>query len=146
VKFRTTLLFIFLFCLSGVAQEQVSWTFSFDKEESELFVHATIEEGWHLYSTEKVSDFGPVPTEIVIKEENGVIATGRTKEPKPIVAYDPNFEETLYFYEEKVTFSQKIELNDAKEVHGVITYMVCNDSMCMPPVDVEFTINVSNEN
>ncbi|MCR9174129.1 MAG: protein-disulfide reductase DsbD N-terminal domain-containing protein [bacterium] len=138
---------ILTFCYSfAVAQEQVSWDVTFDADQSEVFVRASIDEGWHLYSSEKVADLGPIPTEVVIHENDGVEVVGKLKEPKPKVSYDPNFGETLYYFEEAVTFTQAIELKGATELSGTITYMVCNDEMCMPPVDYKFSIELTHEN
>lgn len=130
----------------GYTQNHVSWDVSYNANESKVLVHATIGEGWHLYSTEEATELGPIPTEIKIKEQEGVEVIGRLHEPEPIVSYDPNFEETLFYFEKSVTFSQEVKVADANELNGTITYMVCNDEMCMPPVDYEFTIELTDEN
>ncbi len=145
MKIGITSIFFFLCIFSGLAQDEVSWEVSLNADQSEVLVNATIGDGWHLYSTEKASDLGPIPTEIVIDEE-GVEIIGDVQEPDPKATYDPNFGETLYYFEQEVTFSQEIELKGAKELNGTITYMVCNDVMCMPPVDYKFSIELTYEN
>ncbi|XOV67645.1 MAG: protein-disulfide reductase DsbD domain-containing protein [Fluviicola sp.] len=146
MKIGISSIFFFLCTFVVSAQEYVSWEVSYEADASEIYVAASIEEGWHLYSTEKVSEMGPVPTEIVFEETEGMNVQGKLKEPKPKVSYDPNFGETLYYFEEFVQFSQSVTVNGAESVNGTITYMVCNDEMCMPPVDYKFTIELADEN
>lgn len=146
VKIGITCIFLFVCILATQAQNQVSWDISYDSNESEVLVSAAIGDGWHLYSTEKATDLGPIPTEIVFDKVEGVEMVGKLHEPTPKVSFDPNFGETLYYFEKSVTFSQEIELNGAQEMNGTITYMVCNDEMCMPPVDYKFTIELAHEN
>ena len=145
MKIGLTYIILFLGIFSVQAQDYVSWDITYDADQSELQVNATIGEGWHLYSTEKATDLGPIPTEIVIEEQEGVEVKGKVKEPEPKVSFDPNFGETLYYFENQVTFSQEIELKGAKVLNGTVTYMVCNDEMCMPPVDYKFSIELIHE-
>jgi len=146
VKIGIANIFFFLCIFAGQAQNEVSWEISYDAAESAVLVNAAIGEGWHLYSTEKASDLGPIPTEIVFDKAEGMEIVGELQEPDPKVSFDSNFGETLYYFEESVTFSQEVELHGAQELNGTITYMVCNDEMCMPPVDYKFTIELAHEN
>ena len=131
---------------SCFGQSEVTWHFSYNAENSQLVAQASIEEGWHLYSTERTAELGPVPTEFEFASTEGVEFVGDIQEPDPKVAYDENFGETLYYFEEEVEFLQNLNVTSGKEVNGTVTYMVCNDTMCMPPVDVEFTIELVHEN
>jgi len=130
---------------NSFAQSEVTWHFSFDADASQVKAEAAIGEGWHLYSIEKATDMGPIPTAFEFTRTEGVEFVGTVEEPKPKVAYDENFGETLYYHEEEAEFTQNVKVTSAKEVSGTVTYMVCNDEMCMPPVDVEFTIELVHE-
>lgn len=146
VKFVFSFLFVLFVLTCSQAQSEVSWEFSYESSSGKVFAAATIGEGWHLYSTQEVSEFGPIPTEFEFVETKGVEILGTVQEPDPIVAFDANFSETLYYFENSVVFSQDVAVKNARELRGTVTYMVCNDSLCMPPVDVEFTIELKNEN
>jgi thiol:disulfide interchange protein DsbD len=67
---------------------------------------------------------------------------GETLEPESIKEYDPNFEGELNFFKDEVTFVQKVEVEQPTELSGTVTYMICNDVMCLPPVDEFFKIEV----
>ena len=138
------LIILSIFCtFSLFGQDKVHWEFSYNEESSSLVMKADIEEGWHLYSQVIDNEIGPVPTQFEFAESENYILEGSTVEPEPIKEYDQNFEGDLSFFKSQVEFTQKIKNIDASSVDGVVTYMVCNDTMCMPPVDVEFTITIN---
>ena len=70
---------------------------------------------------------------------------GKTSEPTPITAYDPNFEGDLSFFENSVEFTQKLKVKKSGEVNGTITFMVCNKEMCYPPADIDFNITINKD-
>ena len=62
-------------------------------------------------------------------------------------SFDKNFNSVLKYYGKKVDFVQKIKIKSAVAtvVKGSVSFMVCNDRLCLPPRDVPFTINVSGK-
>jgi thiol:disulfide interchange protein DsbD len=125
------------------SQEKVKWIYSFNSESSTVQINAIIDEGWHLYSQYLDNEIGPVPTSITFKESSDYLIIGNTIEPESIKEYDENFEGELNFFKGEVTFTQKIKVKKYTTVKGVVSFMVCNDSMCLPPTDIEFTININ---
>ena len=106
-------------------------------------VKAVIAEGWHLYSQHIDDGIGPIPTAFEFQENPNVRYIGKTIEPESIREYDPNFEGDLNFFKNEVTFTQKVKVAEPTEITGVVTYMICNDVMCMPPVDENFRITTN---
>ncbi len=138
------LLIVSLFCVFlSFGQEKVTWEFSYDDGTNTIKIHADIEDGWHLYSQKLDNEFGPIPTNFEFVPNENYNLVGTTEEPTPIKEYDDNFEGEMNFFKDEVVFTQKIENVDASTINGVVTYMVCNDVMCMPPVDLEFTITIN---
>jgi thiol:disulfide interchange protein len=131
--------------LSAVSfgQEKITWSFSFDPELSAISIDADIEEGWHLYSQFLDNEFGPIPTKFEYVTNESYKLVGGTVEPQSIKEYDENFEGDMSFFKDNVSFVQKVENTNATSIDGVVTYMVCNDEMCMPPVDLEFSITIN---
>ena len=132
---------IFLSAVS-FGQEKITWIFSFDQDLSAISIDADIEEGWHLYSQFLDNEFGPIPTKFEYLTNDSYKLVGGTVEPQSIKEYDENFEGDMSFFKDKVSFVQKVENTNATSIEGVVTYMVCNDEMCMPPVDLEFSIPI----
>ena len=110
--------------------------------EAELVFSASIEQGWHMYSTEVV-EFGPTPTTIEVEEISGARLDGPLK-PKsaPIKKYEEMFAADVYYFEHAATFIQKLTLLGGKyHVQGYLEYGACNDQSCTPPTKVDFNFN-----
>lgn len=133
-----------MFSFSSFGQEKVEWTYSYDSETETIIISAEIEEGWHLYSQHIDESLGPIPTVFKFEEDKTFFKLiGKTLEPTPITEYDPNFEGDLSFFEGSVEFIQKLRVKASGEVRGTITFMVCNEEMCLPPVDIDFNIMIN---
>ncbi len=134
----------FLLCsMSLFAQDRVKWNFSYNPQTQEIQLKASISEGWHLYSQHINNTIGPVPTSFTFIENPNVKFEGEVKEPAAIHEYDENFEAALDFFKNEVVFTRKIVKPKAGEViKGYVTFMVCNDVMCLPPVDIDFSITI----
>ena len=137
--------FIILFILGLLynytfSQENVAWTLHYDNSTESIVIEADIEEGWHLYSQNIDKNVGPVPTTFEYIENPAINIIGKTTEPQSITKFDENFGGELSFFEGKVVFNQKIKVLNSTIQKGVITYMICNDEVCLPPKDVEFEV------
>lgn len=100
---------------------------------------ATINSGWHMYSTNVVPD-GPTPTTINIEKISGAKLEGAlTPAKNPIKKYEDMFGTDVYFFENTASFSQKVKLLGGKyEIEGYLEYGACNDENCIPPTAVDF--------
>jgi len=108
--------------------------------EAELVFNATIEPGWHMYSTEVV-EFGPTPTSLTVEKISGAKLKGGLK-PKnaPIKKYEEMFAADVFYFEKAATFVQKLTLEGGKyHVEGFLEYGACNDQSCTPPTKVDFS-------
>ena len=144
LRIHLILLFLVFFSFAGVGQSKIQWAYSYNPDQKTIDIKAKIADGWHLYSQHVSNEIGPVPTSFVFKENNLIKLIGKVTEPKPIQKYDENFEAMLDFFEGEVTFSQRISAKESTKVEGVVTYMLCNDTMCLPPVEEQFTIEITN--
>jgi len=109
---------------------------------AELQFVATIDRGWHLYS-QHLPEGGPMPTEFKFEKLNGVQLIGTTTEPAAHEVFDEMFQMKVKYFDNSVTFVQKIKLTIDKPVlvSGVLSYQTCNDESCIPG-DSEFSFNV----
>jgi thiol:disulfide interchange protein DsbD len=140
---RIFLFFIGLFFVFTLkAQEAIQWEFNYNEKTSQVEIVANIKDGWHLYSQHIKNDVGPIPTSITFKSSDDFQLIGAVAEPKPIQKYDENFEATLDFFEHKAVFSQKVKSKKTSVLEGSVTFMVCNETMCLPPVDKQFKISI----
>ena len=142
-------LFLFLLCAfftQAVAQNPTKWTFTANHtggDTYDLILSATIDDGWSTYSQTLESDDGPVPTSIEFKPGSHFELIGKAKESGEIhTVDDPVFEMKLTKFKHKAIFTQKAKVTDtSKPIEGYINFMVCNDEMCLPPKDVDFSFS-----
>lgn len=123
----------------------VTWSYAAKKtsvNEAVIFLKATIEDGWHIYS-QFVKEGGPVKTSFRFKAAPDYVLVGKTVEPKPIVRMEKVFGMEVGFFEKSVIFQQKITLKKGQAmVNGSLEYMTCNDKQCLPPTTEDFSIPI----
>jgi DsbC/DsbD-like thiol-disulfide interchange protein len=138
------------FCTIAQNNEEgkVVWSYTYNEQTKQVEITAVIEEGWHLYSQFMSADLGPIPTSINFESNANIRIIGSVSEPKPEQEYNDIFEGTLDFFKDKVVFTQKIELvNDRPTtLKGTVSFMVCNETMCLPPSDIPFVIIIGSSN
>jgi len=123
----------------------VKWSYGVKKTsstEAVVFLKATIDEGWHVYS-QFVKEGGPVKTTITFSPAADYLLIGKTLEPRPISRMEKVFGIEVGFFENSVVFQQKIKLKKGlATIKGKLEYMTCNDRQCLPPATEEFRIPV----
>lgn len=146
---KTILVITLIFCSAFGAFAQlenpVSWSYAakkISKTEAVVYLKATIDEGWHMYS-QNLKPGGPIKTTFSFKPSKDFTLLGKTIEPKPISQYEKVYKTNLTYFETEVVFQQKIKLSKASTtVKGIVEFMVCNDKSCLPPSEVSFSIPV----
>lgn len=133
-----------LMIMAAVAQEMPVHFSTTQKRvgDDELAVtfSATIDKGWHLYST-GLGDIGPTSAELHTEKAEGVKPIGTLRaRGKEINEYDDMFGARLRYFENSVTFEQRYKITGERyAVAGYLLYGACNDQMCLPPSQVEFS-------
>lgn len=153
--------FLFIsFTLTGNAQifdqqeseiiNPVDWKASVEQENDSIYkliFKADLEPGWHLYSQEEVEAGGPLPTEFSFNaEEENYELLGETEEPDGTALFDPVFEMDIKYFEDEVSFVQRIKVDAAKlpNVKAEVFFMVCDEEQCLAPETVPFTISLDS--
>jgi len=141
--------FLLLFTLQA-AQAQilapVKWHYYAEQisaTETKLVLKAKIEKGWHIYS-QYIKEGGPIPTSFKFTPSKDYSLIGKTNEsPKPTSVFEKTFNMQILWFENEVTFTQLIKTKSSKfAVEGSLEFMVCNNTQCLPPEDIAFTIPV----
>jgi len=137
-------LLLISFLLSGTcfSQNEIRWVYSYNSTESQVEFKAILKDGWHVYSQFVDMEFGPVPTSFKFNENEKVQFINHVIEPEPLTKYDETFEAELSYFENEVIFAQKIKAKNNTSVAGTLTFMVCNETMCLPPKDEVFIIQI----
>ena len=143
--FFATILFVGI-QLNAQIHDPVNWTTSVEKisdTEYDLIATASIDGNWHLYS-QSVPDDGPIPTTFTFKGSKDYLKKGNTKEEKGHEVDDPVFEMVIKFFDKKATFKQRIKIKNSSafKVNAVVEFMVCNDTQCLPPKEVDLAFQI----
>lgn len=142
----TTIIFLVAtFSANAQILRPVQWSYAanrISKMEAVVLIKATIDGGWHIYSANQ-EDGGPVKTSFVFSPAKDFQIVGKIAEPKPLIKFEETFNMQVKYFENSVTFRQKIRLRSAHPcVKGKLSFMVCNDQKCLPPEEVDFSIPI----
>ena len=107
--------------------------------EAEIVFSATIDNGWHVYSTDMGND-GPISATFNVVKLEGAEKVGKLKPRGNVIKqYDKMFGMELRFFEKKAEFVQRIRFTKAKyTIDCYLEFGACNDEMCLPPTEVAF--------
>jgi len=141
--------FVFLVFSLGIfsqIEDPLKWSTSVEKVSDTDYIlvsKAVIEEGWHLYS-QNVPEDGPIATTFTFETtKESFSLVGKTTEEEGLTIDDPVFEMKIKFFEITANFQQKIKTNsEISTVNGVVEFMVCNDTKCLPPTEIELVFNL----
>ena len=123
-------------------------------EKAKLLLTGKLDAGWHLYSLTQPPP--PRATKIALDDSSDKAFTidGAPQQPKPKVAFDPNFDINTETFEGEVTFTVpvKVAADAAPGSHKIVvkvTFQACDDHQCLPPrpklVEVETMIAASTK-
>lgn len=137
---------LFLLLLTVAAQAQIQEPVKFKYElktlsagEAEAIFTATIDKGWHVYSTD-LGDGGPISATFNVESISGAEVVGKLKPVgKEVSSFDKLFEMKVRYFENTAQFVQKLKLTGgAYQIEGYLEYGACNDENCLPPTQVPF--------
>ena len=134
------------FAQSGSAK-QVNWTYTAKKiaeNTYEVRITAQINGDYHMYA-QNAGIEGPVPTTLKYAANPLVTIDGKAKEVgKMIKKFESAWDGNVNYYEKKVEFVQTVKLKGKVKtsLSGKIEFMVCNESLCLPPSEIEFKVAI----
>ena len=106
--------------------------------EAELLFQATIDDGWHVYSTD-LGKGGPISATFHADRMEGAQTVGTLKaRGKEMKQFDKMFGIEVRYFEQAVTFVQKIRFTKPQyDISCYVEYGACSDQMCLPPSSAE---------
>lgn len=144
---------LFLLCIPLLVHAQVlnpvKWSTSskdLGNNEFEISLTAKMDQGWHMYSQKHPADGIGVPATITFEADPNVEYKGSVAEiGKLLDKYSELFAQQEKYYENQVTFKQKLKLKNPKETTVKFTAetQVCDAEKCLPPDWVEFSVKLT---
>lgn len=141
----TLIAFLVLTNVNAQVKNPVKWTTKTEKvsdDEFNLVMSGVIEEGWHVYS-QFTPEGGPLPIVITFKDQKGnYLLVGKAKESPYKKAYNDVFEVDEYYFEKKVTVTQKVKVTNPKikNIKLNFEYQVCKEACINDNKDFVFEI------
>lgn len=110
----------------------------------EITLTANVVDGWYIYS-QYMEEGGPIPTAIRFSG-NGIEVEGKADEfgEKTKELFDPVFEIDIKKFGGTVQFKQVVKATtNLAQLTANVTFMTCNDEMCLPPKQIEIPISLN---
>ncbi|MCI0921475.1 protein-disulfide reductase DsbD domain-containing protein [Sphingobacterium rhinopitheci] len=148
-NFSLLIVAVLITVTTAVAQIKtpVKWTVASKKlnnKEAVVFIKATIENGWHIYG-QNVPNGGPISTSFTFKTSKDYSLNGGTlSNIKAKTKYEDVFKMNVPYFTQEVVFQQKVKLNSNKAttVNGVVEFMACDKTECLPPDEYNFSVTI----
>lgn len=133
---------------SGQVLEPVKWAFTLEKQSGDTYLYratATIDSGWHLYSTRLPEGNIAIPTAFVFEEAQGVALVGEVVEKSEVIEeIDQSIGEQTRYFVRTALFEQTLRITPpATSVKGYVEFMACDDEQCIPPAEAEFELSTA---
>ena len=142
---KSILAFVLFFVSSWTfAQNHVQWSFHYDATSESVIAEGKIDAGWHLYSQKTDENAGPIATKMVLLPNKSVkLIDNSIEDLEPHEIFDKNFESTVYLFESTYSSEQQIKVKKPGTLKGEMQYMICDDTKCLPPISVPFTLEIN---
>jgi len=145
----SAVLLISIAIVNAQVLEPVSWTFRSEKKSDtgyEIIMTAAIDDTWHLYAMD-IPEGGPIATSFTFDPSELFTLEGKpVAVNEPEVKFDNSFGMDIGMHSGTTEFRQKITVKELPvTVSGIVTFMSCDDSQCLPPRDVEFSVVIGGD-
>lgn len=144
----SALLLISMAIVNAQVLEPVSWTFKSEQKSDTGYViimTAAIDDTWHLYAMD-IPEGGPIATSFTFDPSEFYTLDGKpVAVNEPVVKFDNSFGMDIGMHSGTTEFRQMITVKELPvTVSGIVTFMSCDDSQCLPPRDVEFSVVIGD--
>ena len=131
--------------------DPIHWSTVVKKEtatDATLVITATMDPGWHIYALKGLStpkEGGPILTSVTFTKSTDYTRAGGISAPDPKKEFSPQFDMDLEFFEESVSFEQKIKKSGTApfEIDIAVEYMSCDNERCLPPKRYRGTVHLN---
>ena len=145
---KSIVLFILLILGNyAFSQNEVTWSIAaknIEKKQQKIEVIASIKEGWHLYSANTPKSAGPIPISVDLDKGKFVkLKSAFVEKSQAIKKFDANFDSDVFIFEHEFLGELYVKVKKDTTLSLTVTYMVCNEIMCLPPIDETLHIKLN---
>ncbi len=128
--------------------DPTTWTYSVKKtgaNEYEIIFHLELKEGWHIWSMTPGGDGTLIAPSFTFDKNDKVQLKGSVKQTGKLITKEmEGIDGKVNYYSATVDYAQDIIVSAKTKLSGTHEYQVCNDKMCLPPKDKDFSIEIGN--
>ena len=129
------------------SQNEVTWSiaaYNIEKKQQKIRVISTIKDGWHLYSAKTPKSAGPIPISVDLDNSKFVkLKSAFVEKSQAIKKFDANFDSDVFIFEDEFHGELDVKVKKDTTLSITVTYMVCNEIMCLPPIDETLHIKLN---
>lgn len=147
--------FMHFFCLSMISiasickahaqamQDPCRWTYAVKNNsanEYELSFTLNLDKGWHIWAIKVGGDGSQIAPFFSFNANKNIQLVGTIVEKGQLqTALIEGIDGKVNFYANQVRYFQIVKAKAGTIITGTHSYQVCNDKMCMPPKDQNFS-------
>lgn len=139
-------LFVSCFSYGQMTADPTSWTYEVKKKSAtdyELIFHLDLKKSWHIWSLNPGGDgFQIVPSFDIDKNPNVQVKGKPSEKGKATSTIMDGVDGKVTYLSGKVDYTLNISVKGSTKITGTHTYQVCDDKMCLAPVDKKFEVEV----
>src|SRR5690554_5759705 len=129
---------------------KIKWNFSANKIDDTTFnlnISATLIDGWHIFAFDPGGDGSLLPPEFTFEKNRHIKLIGELTENGTIFQEDTkDVMGVINYFKGKVVYNQKAIVTGNTTLKGNVYFMICDDTGCLPPEELEFSIPMKGKN
>ena len=142
---RIWMLLVAVLAVNNLAAQSVKWSIAAEEpvgDSCRVVLSAEIPAGFHMYDMERYVG-GPTSTSIILTASGAELLGTVEPQRKAHRYFDQTFGMEIGTYEGTVQFAHWVKLVDAAAtIKAQIEWMICDDTSCMPPEDLDLTLTI----
>ncbi len=148
---KQTALIVSCLLMAGISFAQMTadpttWKYEVKKKsatEYQLIFHLDLKQGWHIWSLNPGGDGFQIIPAIAIDKNASVTVKGKpTEKGKATTTVMDGVDGKVTYLSGKVDYVQEVVVKGSTKITGKHTYQVCDDKMCLAPVDKPFVFEI----
>ncbi len=129
-----------------MTEDPTTWKYELKKKsgnEYQLIFHMDIKPGWHIWSLHPGGDgYEIAPSFKIDKNPNVKLKGTVTEKGKATTTSMDGIDGKVTYYSGKVDYIQEVVVTGKTKITGKHEYQVCNDRLCLPPKDKDFSFEI----
>jgi thiol:disulfide interchange protein DsbD len=127
-------------------EDPTEWKFEVKKKSAtdyQLIFHMSLKKEWHVWSLKPGGDGYEIAPSFTFDKNPNVKLKGEiTEKGKPVTTKMAGIDGNITYFADKVDYVQEVTVTSKTKITGKHQYQVCNNKMCLPPMDSDFSFEI----